>query len=75
MLRFVRLLGGALGVILAISLAGFSDALSDPSTPSRLMLLGWIVAWAVVGFAIMPYITITPARWTSPPEPLNPAGW
>ena len=27
------------------------------------MLLGWIVAWAVVGFSIMPYITITPARW------------
>lgn len=63
MLRFVRLLGGALGVILAITLAGFSDALSDQSTESRLMLLGWIVAWAVVGFSIMPYITITPARW------------
>jgi uncharacterized protein YacL len=63
MLRFVRLLGGALGVILAISLAGFSDALADSSTPSRLMLLAWIVAWAVVGFSIMPYITITPARW------------
>ncbi len=63
MLRFVRLLGGALGVILAITLAGFSDALADPSTPSRLMLLAWVVAWAVVGFSIMPYITITPARW------------
>ena len=63
MLRFVRLLGGALGVILAITLAGSSDALSDPSTPSRVTLLGWIVAWAVVGFSIMPYITISPARW------------
>jgi uncharacterized protein YacL len=63
MLRFVRLLGGALGVILAITLAGFSDALSDPSTGSRLTLLAWIVAWAVVGFSIMPYITISPARW------------
>ena len=28
MLRFVRLLGGALGVILAITLAGLSDALT-----------------------------------------------
>jgi uncharacterized protein YacL len=27
------------------------------------MLLGWIAAWAVVGFSIMPYITISPARW------------
>jgi uncharacterized protein YacL len=63
MLRFIRLLGGALGVILAITLAGMSDVLSDPSTESRLMLLAWILAWAVAGFAIMPYITVTPARW------------
>jgi uncharacterized protein YacL len=63
MLRFIRLLGGALGVILAIALAGLSDALSDPSTESRLALLAWVVAWSVVGFSIMPYITITPARW------------
>lgn len=63
MLRFVRLLGGALGVILAIALVGFSDALADTATAGRVLLLGWIVAWAVVGFSIMPYITITPARW------------
>ena len=63
MLRFIRLLGGALGVILAITLAGMSETLSDPSTQGRLMLFAWIAAWAVVGFAIMPYITVTPARW------------
>jgi uncharacterized protein YacL len=27
------------------------------------MLIAWIAAWGVVGFAIMPYITVTPARW------------
>ena len=63
MLRFIRLLGGAIGVILAITLAGLSDTLSDASTEGRLMLVAWIVAWAVVGFAIMPYITVAPARW------------
>ncbi len=63
MLRFVRLLGGALGVILAIALAGFSETLSDGSTGGSLLLLAWILAWAAVGFAIMPYITITPAHW------------
>jgi uncharacterized protein YacL len=63
MLRFVRLLGGALGVILAITLAGLSETLTDPSAQGRLLLLAWVVAWAVVGFSIMPYITITPARW------------
>jgi uncharacterized protein YacL len=63
MLRFIRLLGGALGVIIAISLAGASEILSDPAVEARLMLLAWIVAWAVVGFSILPYVTISPARW------------
>ena len=63
MLRFVRLLGGGLGVILAISLASLSGTLSEDSSESRLLLLAWIAAWGVVGFAIMPYITMVPARW------------
>ena len=63
MLRFIRLLGGALGVILAITLAGLSETLADSSTEGRLLLLAWLVAWAVVGFSIMPYITVSPARW------------
>ena len=63
MLRFIRLLGGALGVILGITLAGLSDTLSEPTTEGRVLLLAWIVAWSVAGFAIMPYITVTPARW------------
>ncbi len=63
MLRFIRLLGGALGVILGITLAGLSDTLSDPSTEGRVLLLAWALAWGVVGFSIMPYITVTPARW------------
>ena len=63
MLRIVRLLGGGLGVILAIYLAGLSDTLSQGSSESRLLLVAWIAAWGVVGFAIMPYITIVPARW------------
>ena len=63
MLRFIRLLGGALGIILGISLAGLSAALSDPSTESWLLLLIWTLAWGTAGFAIMPYITVTPARW------------
>lgn len=63
MLRFIRLLGGALGVILAIVLAGFSETLLEQSIEGRLLLVAWIAAWAVVGFSIMPYITITPTRW------------
>jgi uncharacterized protein YacL len=63
MMRFIRLLGGALGVILAIALAGMSDALGTGSPEGQLLLLVWIAAWGVMGFAIMPYITTVPARW------------
>jgi uncharacterized protein YacL len=66
MLRFIRLLGGALGVILAIALAGLdgmSPALLEQTTEGRLLLLAWIAAWGLVGFAIIPYVTIAPARW------------
>ena len=67
MLRFIRLFGGALGVILAIALVGFdgrqSTALLEPSLAGRLLLLAWIAAWGVVGYVIAPYLTIVPARW------------
>jgi uncharacterized protein YacL len=66
MLRFIRLLGGALGVILALNIVGF-DAASNPelapSIDGRLLLLAWVAAWGVVGFVIAPYLTIVPARW------------
>ncbi len=66
MLKFIRLLGGALGVILAIALTGFdgtSATLLEESTQGRLLLGAWIAAWGMVGFAIAPYITMAPARW------------
>ena len=66
MMRFIRLLGGGLGVILAISLAGFGGTTSEffsASLEGRLLFGTWIAAWFVVGYAILPYITVVPARW------------
>lgn len=66
MLRFIRLLGGALGVILAIALAGFDGTaatLLEDSLEGRLLLAVWITAWGMIGFSIAPYITVAPARW------------
>jgi len=65
MMRFIRLVGGGLGVILAISLAGFggtSSGLLEPAIEGRLLLATWIAAWFVVGYAILPYLTVEPAR-------------
>jgi uncharacterized protein YacL len=65
MMRFVRRSGGALGVILAISLLGLLDrnnTIFDPSIFGRVLLVAWIFAWFVVGYAIIPYITVEPAK-------------
>ncbi len=59
MLKFIRLLGGALGVILAIALAGFdgtSDALLGDSLESWLLLAAWVAAWGVLEYQALPYL-------------------
>ena len=66
MLRIVRFVGGALGVILAITLGSFEGSLGslrEPTPEALLLALVWIAAWGVLGFTIAPYITVTPARW------------
>jgi uncharacterized protein YacL len=66
MLRFIRLLGGAIGIILAIGLMSFGgppDAFSQPDLATALALLAWIAAWGVLGFTLAPYLTVVPARW------------
>jgi uncharacterized protein YacL len=69
-IRNIRLLGIALGGLVGIALARPAGLLViDESggiavTPSGgVFLIAWIAAWLVVGFAILPYLTIVPARW------------
>jgi uncharacterized protein YacL len=65
MLRIIRLLGAALGVILAIALATASEQSEtwlSASLESGLLLLTWVVAWGIVGYSIAPYVTVEPAR-------------
>jgi uncharacterized protein YacL len=65
MTLFIRLVGAALGVIVAIAIVGMAPAdLFDMNGAGGVVLLGaWIVAWAVLGFAALPYVTVQPARW------------
>lgn len=61
MILFVRLLGGALGTVLALVLSGW---LFDLSTVAGvIMAVIWLAAWFVIGFSIMPYVTVQPASW------------
>lgn len=65
MIGFVRLFGGALGALIAVVLAGSAGIPSvDLSSIGGVVLLGaWVAAWVVIGFSILPYITLMPARW------------
>jgi uncharacterized protein YacL len=59
-IRNIRLLGAALGGIVGLGL-GSSLRPGDPYAPIYLVI--WVAAWVVVGFAILPYLTVVPAGW------------
>ncbi|MEA2677409.1 MAG: hypothetical protein QOJ81_1550 [Chloroflexota bacterium] len=62
---FVRVFGGALGALIAIVLAGGAHIppLDLTSIGAVVLLVLWVAAWGVIGFSILPYVTVQPARW------------
>jgi uncharacterized protein YacL len=69
-IRNIRLLGIALGGMVGIALARPAGLLVltpeggvDVSPSGGVFLIAWIAAWLVVGFAILPYLTVVPASW------------
>ena len=70
-IRNIRLLGAALGGLVGL---GLGRARRRPVRPGHapsggVFLIAWVVAWIVVGFAILPYLTIVPAALADPPGP------
>ncbi len=63
MIRYIRLLGAALGGLVGLVLAGADGGLFRDAGYTGWILAAWVVAWVVVGFAILPYLTIVPATW------------
>jgi uncharacterized protein YacL len=60
-IRNIRLLGGALGGLVGITLVIANE---DPflSTPAAgALVVVWVMAWIVAGFTILPYLTVIPA--------------
>ena len=63
---FVRWFGGALGALVAIALdqrRRACPASTRSSIGDSVLLAGWIGAWSVIGFSILPYVTLAPAQW------------
>ena len=64
MIRYIRVLGAALGGARRARPRRRRGAACSPACQySGALLAAWVVAWIVVGFAILPYLTVVPATW------------
>jgi uncharacterized protein YacL len=63
LIRYIRLLGAALGSVIGLAIAASGDGLFRASDYAGALLAAWVVAWIVVGFAILPYLTVVPTGW------------
>jgi len=63
LIRYIRVLGAALGGLIGLVLAGAGQGLFRDAGYAGALLAAWVVAWIIVGFAILPYLTIVPATW------------
>ena len=60
MIRYIRVLGAALGGLVGLVLAAAGEGLFGDADYAGALLAAWVVAWIVVGFAILPYLTVVP---------------
>src|SRR5204862_1658201 len=59
-IRNIRLLGAALGGLVGLALAASARVFEESPTGGPL-LVAWVIAWIVVGFAFLPYLAVVPA--------------
>jgi uncharacterized protein YacL len=65
-IRTIRILGAALGAFIGLVTATVGpsgDGLFSGSPNQGALVAAWTVSWLVLGFAILPYLTIVPATW------------
>jgi uncharacterized protein YacL len=62
LIRTIRFLGAALGGLVGITLVITQLAVFEPVPGSPLLVVGWVVAWFVLGFTLLPYLTVIPAQ-------------
>jgi uncharacterized protein YacL len=60
-IRTIRFLGAALGGLVGITSVIANWVAFQPTPGAPLLVVGWVVAWIVLGFTLLPYLTIIPA--------------
>ena len=63
MIRYIRVMGALLGGSIGLVLATTGDGLFKEYDAAGALVALWVVAWGVLGFAVLPYLTIVPATW------------
>ena len=63
MIRTIRVLGAALGALVGLGIAAAGTGLFTDVDYAGFILAAWTIAWMIVGFAVLPYLTIVPAGW------------
>jgi uncharacterized protein YacL len=61
-IRIIRPLGAALGALVGLSFVLTEEKLFENTASPTLIILTWVLAWASVGFLLLPYLTVVPAR-------------
>jgi uncharacterized protein YacL len=62
-IRTIRVLGAALGALVGLAIAAAGTGLFTGVDYAGFILAAWTIAWMIVGFAVLPYLTIVPAGW------------
>jgi uncharacterized protein YacL len=60
--RSIRILGAALGGLTGIVLIIQQFAVFQQAPGTEVLAMGWILAWTVMGFSLLPLLTVIPAR-------------
>jgi uncharacterized protein YacL len=61
LIRSIRILGAALGGLIGIVLIIQHYAEFDGGPGEAFLTIPWVVAWTVLGFSLLPYLTVIPA--------------
>ncbi|MBI2777157.1 MAG: PIN domain nuclease [Chloroflexi bacterium] len=61
MIRSIRVLGAALGGLVGIVIVTADAALFRDVPGAGAVIVAWVIAWSVLGFSLLPYLTIVPA--------------
>jgi uncharacterized protein YacL len=60
-IRTIRFLGAALGGLIGIVLVIAQLAVFQPAPGAPVLVVGWVIAWIVLGYTLLPYLTVIPA--------------